>query len=121
MPEPIIIERLEIILDHCTIILDRLEGIKDASDFINSEQGQIIYDSLLIRLQSIGENIKKIARMDPAFVENNLSIDVDKIIRFRDIVSHHYELLDYQVIYNICTVNIPELSVQIDTFLRKEI
>ncbi len=56
----IIQERLELIAEHVNIILNRMKKISAAQDFIAYEDGQILYDSILVRLQSIGENIKKI-------------------------------------------------------------
>jgi len=93
-----------------------MKKVPDADYFTSSEESQILYDSILIRLQAIGENIKKIEKITPGFTENVLGVDAAKIIRFRDILSHHYELLDYQVIHNISTVHIPILHVAIKNF-----
>jgi len=98
------------------IIAERMKKVPDADYFTSSEESQILYDSILIRLQAIGENIKKIEKITPGFTENVLGVDAAKIIRFRDILSHHYELLDYQVIHNISTVHIPILHVAIKNF-----
>jgi uncharacterized protein with HEPN domain len=110
MLDPIIIERLELILDHISVIDERMKRVLDADYFVSNEEGQILYDSILIRLQSIGENVKKIETVHFGFTKDILGLDVTKIIRFRDIISHHYELMDNQVIYNIVTIHIPELG-----------
>lgn len=39
-----------------------------------------------------------------------MALNPDDIIRFRDLIAHHYELPDYQVIFNICSQNIPKLD-----------
>lgn len=104
------------IKEHIHVILGRMERISTAEDFISSEDGQVLYDSILIRLQSIGENIKKIESIQDGFTEQHLHLDPGPIIRFRDIASHHYELMDYQVIYHICTKNIPELDNALSKF-----
>ncbi len=59
MPDFIIKERLELIREHIDIILERMKKISMAQDFVASEEGRILYDSILVRLQSIGENFKK--------------------------------------------------------------
>lgn len=110
MPDFIIEERLELIREHIGVILERMKKISTAQGFIASEEGQILYDSILVRLQSIGENVKKIESIEDGFTEQHLHLDPRPIIRFRDIASHHYELMDYQVIYGICTKNIVELN-----------
>jgi uncharacterized protein YutE (UPF0331/DUF86 family) len=41
-------------------------------------------------------------------------IDVEKeiisIIRFRDLISHHYEKLDTEIIFEICSEYVPRLE-----------
>jgi uncharacterized protein with HEPN domain len=109
MPDTLITERLELILDHTGVIKERMKVVPDAAWFIKDDEGQIIYDSLIARLQAIGENFKKIEKLQPGFTNDILIINVSNIIRFRDLISHHYELLDHQIIFNICTIDIPEL------------
>lgn len=36
-------------------------------------------------------------------------IEWDKIARFRDLVSHHYEHVDHEIVYDICETHIPKL------------
>ncbi|MBL7751601.1 MAG: DUF86 domain-containing protein [Chitinophagaceae bacterium] len=120
MPEPIILERLEMIVEHVNVINERMVSIGVAQDFVSSPDGQILYDSILTRLQSIGENMKKIEKLAPGFIEEQLKLDGTKIIRFRDILSHHYELMDQDIIYNICKTNIPELDAAIANYFSKK-
>lgn len=98
MPDPLITERLNLILVHAGKIQLRLQTITDAGFFISSEAGEQLYDSLITRLQAMGENFKKIEQLDKEFIDGQLQLDVTPIVRFRDLISHHYELLDYQVI-----------------------
>jgi len=86
MHDPIILERLELILEHTSIIAERMKRVPDANYFNGSEESQILYDSILIRLQAIGENIKKIEKITPGFTESILGVDASKIIRFRGII-----------------------------------
>jgi len=118
MPDPFILERLELILDHATTIHSRLETVTDANYFISSAPGNQLYDSLITRLQAMGENFKKIDRIDNHFVADKLNLDTTPITRFRDLISHHYELLDYQIIYRICRIEIPKVITAIDSYLQ---
>ncbi len=65
----------------------------------------------------IGENVKQLAALYPAFFERELSYDVTNIIRFRDFISHHYEKLDYQIIYETCTNDLPIFSKAVYDYL----
>jgi uncharacterized protein with HEPN domain len=80
-----------------------MESITNPDSF-KTEAGQIIFDSILMRLQSIGENIKKIEDLQPGFCDDELHIEVGNIIRFRDLISHHYEQMDIQIVFDIVHV-----------------
>jgi uncharacterized protein with HEPN domain len=118
MPDPFIVERLELILDHAQKIHSRLETITDAGYFISSDAGEQLYDSLITRLQAMGENFKKIDKLDSQFITGELKLDSTPIVRFRDLISHHYELLDYQVVYRICKIEIPAVITIVESYLH---
>lgn len=42
-----------------------------------------------------------------------------KIIRFRDLISHHYEKVQEEIIFEICKTFIPNLKVTIDKMIRE--
>lgn len=118
MPDNIILERLELTLVHTGVIIQRMFSVPDAEWFISGEKGEQMYDSIIARLQPIGENIKKIEKEEPGFTKKNLLLNPSDIIRFRDLISHHYELLDYQVIFTICNKDIPQLDLSIRAYLK---
>ena len=72
-----------------------------------------------MRLQQIGENVKKINLQKESFFEEKLLIDVDPIIRFRDFIAHHYEKTDYEIILDICKDHIPKLKNKIVKYLSE--
>lgn len=118
MPDNIILERLELTLGHTGVIMQRMVSVPHAEWFISGEEGEQLYDSIIARLQPIGENIKKIEKEEPGFTKKNLLLNPADIIRFRDLISHHYELLDYQVIFTICNKDIPQLDLSIRAYLK---
>ena len=66
MPDPLITDRLELILVHARKIQLRLQITDDASYFISSEAGKQLYGSLITRLQAIPKLI--------SVIENFLSL-----------------------------------------------
>lgn len=70
-----------------------------------------------MRLQVIGERFKKLDAKVPGLLES-YGIDPKPIIRFRDFISHHYEEADYEVLYNVCKVHLPELKMKILTSIN---
>mgnify|MGYP003650025797 CR=1 FL=1 len=110
---------LETILEHITICNKRFTEINVASDFVATEYGKVLLDAIVTRLQAIGENVKNTSRKHNLLQDNYPAIEWNKIIRFRDFISHHYEMLDYEVIYEIGENYLPQLEVAIKTELGK--
>src|SRR5215210_2815771 len=109
--------RLKLILNAIDIITERMGNIHQPDDFIKTKLGNTILDSINARLQSIGENVNKITKSDKGFFMSQLQINPLPIIDFRNIISHDYELLDYQIIYKISKDDLPELKQKIETYL----
>lgn len=93
---------LEIILEHVLVCEKRFNEIKIPKDFVESEQGNLILDAIVARLQAIGETIKKLLILNTHLPKLYPHVEWFKIIRFRDFISHHYDMLDYEVIFDIC-------------------
>ena len=101
---------LETILDHIETCEKRFIAIQQPEDFVASDQGTILLDAIVARLQAIGENIKSISKKSPILFEKYPQIEWEKIIRFRDFISHHYEMLDYEIVFQICKIYLPNLK-----------
>jgi uncharacterized protein with HEPN domain len=101
---------LETILDHISICNKRFSEIHIPADFIATDYGKILLDAIVTRLQAIGENLKNTSRKNSLLQTNYPEIEWNKIIRFRDFISHHYEMLDYEIVYEICADYLPKLE-----------
>ena len=103
-------DRVELIFDSINIIEERMLSILTDEDFVNSKEGMTILDAVTMRLQTIGENFIKINKEDPSLIVDTLKVDITPIIGFRNFISHHYELMDYQIIFKICTEQLSALK-----------
>ena len=110
-------EKLEFILESIIIIEERMQLIKSDGDFVESKNGLLILDSVTMRLQAIGDAFSQINKQEEFIIEK-LEIDVSPIIGFRNFMSHHYELLDYQIIYKICTKDLIPLKIAVENYLN---
>ncbi|MBW1725431.1 MAG: DUF86 domain-containing protein, partial [Deltaproteobacteria bacterium] len=54
-----------------------------------------------MRLQVVGELLKKINKVDNSILKNYPEIEWNKIKKLRDIVSHNYEKVDHEIIFDI--------------------
>lgn len=119
MLDPVVKDSLEIIEQSLEIISQRSREITNAADFINSDQGLVLLDSIAMRLQVIGEKVKKIESLSPGIFQQ-YGIESQPIIRFRDFISHHYENADHEVIFDVCQNNVPEMRTKIKLMLKGE-
>ncbi|MFY8166975.1 MAG: DUF86 domain-containing protein [Sediminibacterium sp.] len=114
----VILDRLQRIQESIKLIEDRTNYIVIAKELVIPEDGAMLIDSIALRLQVIGEHVKKIDSLDPNLFPEKLQIDPDPIIRFRDFISHHYEKTDYEIIFDIIKNKLPYLSEKIKFFLK---
>jgi uncharacterized protein with HEPN domain len=118
MHENVIHDRFQRILESINLIKERTGKIEKAKDLVRPEDGAMLLDSIALRLQVIGEHVKKIDTLDSTLFPEKLLIDPDPIIRFRDFISHHYEKTDYEIIFDIISSNLPELEMKINHHLK---
>jgi uncharacterized protein with HEPN domain len=107
-------ENLNAIIESCQKIMSRFHGISSPADFIRDEDAQTRLDAIAMRLQIIGENVKSIAKIDPSFLTDHPDINWRGIMRLRDIISHHYDAIDHEIVFNVCNERVPELLAYIE-------
>ena len=104
-------ELIKFILLSITLIEERFESIHTRDDFLEDNNGLEKLDAISMRLQSIGEAIKNILKRD----EELLTRYAEKaywsdIVKFREIISHHYINIDSEIVFDICDEDIKELK-----------
>lgn len=107
-------ELIKFIQESIALIKRRFESIKTSDDFLANDEGIDRLDAISMRLQGIGEAIKNIDKS-----ERDLLLKVadglywSKIIKTREILTHHYIDIDAQIIYEICHDKLVELEEKI--------
>ena len=92
--------------------------IAQSEDFVSTSDGVTFLDAISMRLQVIGESVKRIQKKDLSLLNRYAEIEWDKIARFRDLVSHHYEHVDHEIVYDICQNHIPRLRGVIEKMIK---
>ncbi|MFH1801289.1 MAG: HepT-like ribonuclease domain-containing protein [archaeon] len=96
---------------YINLILETIEKIekscKEKKQIINNINLQ---DATLMRLQIIGENIKKIPL---ELKRKNKEFKWKKFGRLRNLISHRYETINYELIWSFIKTNLPELKKEI--------
>lgn len=114
----IILEDLEFISDSIDIIEKRFAKINNPHDFVLTPDGVTLLDSIILRLQNIGEAVKNINKRDPAFLKKYPEVNWIDIIRFRDFVSHNYDEIDHVIVYNLCKDKLHNLKATIEIIIK---
>jgi uncharacterized protein with HEPN domain len=110
MPEEEIADYLDLMLESIELIESRFLKIGLPDEFVQSSNGVTYLDAISMRLQVVGESVRKIQKIEPSFLKQYPEVEWDKIARFRDLVSHHYSQIDHEIVFDICKVYIPELK-----------
>ena len=111
MHEEELFDYLELMLHSIELIESRFQKIRIPDDFVESSDGITFLDAISMRLQVIGESVRKTQKVDPLFLKRYSEIEWDKIARFRDFVSHHYSQVDHEIVFDICKVHVPKLKI----------
>lgn len=104
-------DRLLQIEESITIIEDRCKDIQKIDDFLLSPWGMTILDACIMRIQVIGETIKAIDdKTQKTLLINYTQIPWTKVIGLRNIISHEYANIDYEIIWVVIRKHLPPLK-----------
>lgn len=88
----------------------RFSGISFSEDFIRNETGLEKLDSICMQLINIGEGLKQIDKLtESGLLKKYQEIDWKKAKGMRDIITHHYFDIDYEVVFKVCSEKLPEM------------
>lgn len=109
---------LELISISIEQILKRSSNIHSVDDFLLSESGMTILDSICMKLTAIGESIKNLDKLtNKEFLINYPEIPWKNVMGIRDIIVHHYFDVDADEIFRICKEDIPQLYKVIEKMI----
>jgi uncharacterized protein with HEPN domain len=106
-------ELIDFILESIDLVKVRFSKISSVDDFLDDD-GLILLDSISMRLQSIGEAIKNIDKKNKELLLKVANKEYwSKIIKTREIISHHYINLDAEIVFEICDKKLDELQEKV--------
>lgn len=107
-------ELLDFILESLRLIKRRFNGVASSDDFLDNDEGLDKLDAISMRLQSIGEALKNLSKRQKDLLLQAADKEYwSKIIRTREILTHHYIDIDAETIYMICDEKLDELEQKI--------
>ncbi|MGA2673693.1 MAG: DUF86 domain-containing protein [Terracidiphilus sp.] len=112
-------ERAQDYLEH---ILDALERIqrytagKSATDFMADT---LLQDAVLRNLGIIGEAAHRLLADSPDYAVNHPEIPLVKIYGMRNRITHAYEEVDMEIVWNLVLFDVPALQLKIIAALNE--
>ena len=88
---------------------------QDKRDFLAQP---VLQDAILMRLQVIGENLARIRRLDEDAYHEMADDSWRKLIGLRNVISHGYESIDHEEIWQIVKEELPTFAVTIEALVE---
>ena len=119
------IEQLQMVretLNNISLAITRLEerseSIKSADDYLLSPSGMEKLDAACMVIIALGESVKTLDKLtEKKLLPTYPSIDWKKVMGARDIMAHHYFVVDADEVFSIIKNDIAPLKKAIDYFI----
>ncbi|MFH0964962.1 MAG: DUF86 domain-containing protein [Planctomycetota bacterium] len=104
---------LEDIRSSATFILQTMEG-KSLKKYTSDP---VLRAAVERHFEIIGEAMNRIARHDPEIAKR--FGDYARIIAFRNLLIHGYDLVEHREVWNVIRDHLPSLRAQVESLLRE--
>mgnify|MGYP000459452015 FL=1 len=103
-------ETIQLLEKTLEILLKRVSGITSVHDFLDTENGVILLDSVCMKLIAVGESVKNLDKItDKELLVNYPAVNWKVVMGMRDIIVHHYFDVDPDVVLQTLREDIPLL------------
>ncbi len=112
-------ERTQDYLEHILVALERIERYaagKSAADF---SADTLLQDGVLRNLGIIGEAAHRLLAESADFVAKHPEIPLAKIYATRNRLTHAYEEVDLNIVWNLVLLDLPDLKLKIAAALSQ--
>ena len=110
-------DRLEQIEESIDLVIERCENIHTANEFLLSPDNVMKFDSCVMRLQAIGEQIGKILKEDNCPFDNFPDIPWLAAYDMRNFISHEYASIDETIVFDVIKEDLPRMKVAVKKIL----
>ena len=105
--------RVKDYLEHILKAIERIERYTDDIDRASFLCSELIQDAVIRNIEIIGEASKNIQRVDPAFASIHDHIPWQVMYTMRNRVSHGYDSIDFEIVWNTIKGALPTLYDQV--------
>lgn len=109
--------RFDIYLEDILLSISRIKEYIGDMDFAEFKRNYLVVDGVVRNFEIIGEASKNI----PEHIRNKYpSVPWKKMIGLRNLISHEYFGVDYEMIWTITKDNLPQNKIDIQIMLEAE-
>ena len=110
-------DRLEQIAESIELVISRCENVNEANDFLLSPDSMMKFDSCVMRLQAIGEQIGKILKEDNCPFDKYSEIPWVAAYDMRNFISHEYANIDEAIVFDVIKEELPRMQEAVKKIL----
>lgn len=112
-------DRLEQILESIEVITERCKNINNSDDFLFSAEKMMLFDSVVMRLQVIGELVGKLLKEKSQPLSSHPEIPWEQVYGMRNFISHEYANIDEVIVFSAIKEELPVLQSAIEEILKE--
>ena len=109
---------MEQIIESIELIISRCENINDANEFLLSPDNMMRFDSCVMRLQAIGEQIGKLLKEDNCPFDKYPEIPWVAAYDMRNFISHEYANIDEAIVFDVIKEDLPRMQEAVKKILN---
>ena len=110
-------DRLEQISESIDLIISRCENVHSANEFLLSPDNVMKFDSCVMRLQAIGEQIGKILKEENCPFDKYPEIPWLAAYDMRNFISHEYANVDEEIVFDVIKEDLPRMQKAVKEIL----
>ena len=113
-----LIDMLRFVESQTSFVIKTTARISNYQDFLNSDDGMVLFNSTCMCLQTIGETIRQVDELTAGnLFARYPSTPWKQIIGMRNIISHEYLSIDPELIFDITSEEFPPLLASLHQIL----
>lgn len=117
--QELLCEKLSQVAEALARVARRFANINSADDFLDTEQGQDMLDSICMMLIAVGENFKSIDKhTNGKLLATYPDVNWKGVKGVSDVISHQYFNIDAEQIYYICSHDLEQLRMTVENMIR---
>ena len=108
---------MEQIAESIELVISRFENVNEANEFLLTPDSMMKFDSCVMRLQAIGEQIVKILKEDNCPFDKYPEIPWVAAYDMRNFISHEYANIDEAIVFDVIKEELPRMQEAVKKIL----